>query len=106
MQAFLTILRTDNEEVSVVTLKIITDLHKNYKNVLEEHVQPFLDIVKEMFGNMESAINENFGEESASVSIICFRFLSFYLFYYLVTTFPQHTIKWQPSNNNRRPAIH
>ena len=74
MQTFLTILRTDNEEVSVVTLKIITDLHKNYKNVLEEHVQPFLDIVKEMFGNMESAINENFGEESASVSIICFRF--------------------------------
>lgn len=62
------LLRTDNEDNAVVCLKIITDLHKNYKMVLELFVQPFLDIVKELFNNMDTAIAEAFdGGDGADV---------------------------------------
>ncbi|KAG9303929.1 hypothetical protein G9A89_005839 [Geosiphon pyriformis] len=54
------LLRTDNEENAVICLKIIIDLHRSYKHQLEDQVQPFLDIVQEMYRNMEQTVHEVF----------------------------------------------
>ena len=65
MLTLLRVLRYDNEDNALIALKIIVDLHKNYKNLLEEHVQPFLDIVREMYQNMEHAVALAFQDDSA-----------------------------------------
>ncbi|KAI9276344.1 FAT domain-containing protein [Sporodiniella umbellata] len=54
------ILRVENEENAVVCVKIIIDLHRSFRHVLEDQVQPFLDIVQEIFQNMEATVREAF----------------------------------------------
>ncbi|KAJ3211873.1 hypothetical protein HDU67_004198 [Dinochytrium kinnereticum] len=61
----LQILRNDNEENAVICLKIINELYKNYHAIVEDHVQPFLDIVKEMYGNMAQAVEDTFNNPVA-----------------------------------------
>jgi transformation/transcription domain-associated protein len=48
-------LRNDNEDNAVICLRILIELHKNFRNVpeLEEQVQPFFDFVCEMLSSME-----------------------------------------------------
>jgi hypothetical protein len=41
---------TDNEENALIALRIIFDLHKNYRPNLEDEVQPFLDFVVKVSG--------------------------------------------------------
>ncbi|KAG1474893.1 hypothetical protein G6F56_000065 [Rhizopus delemar] len=54
------ILRAENEENAVVCVKIIIDLHRSFRHVLEDQVQPFLDIVQEIFQNMEITVKDAF----------------------------------------------
>ncbi|CEG78070.1 Putative Transformation/transcription domain-associated protein [Rhizopus microsporus] len=54
------ILRVENEDNAVVCVKIIIDLHRSFRQVLEDQVQPFLDIVQEIFQNMETTVKEAF----------------------------------------------
>ncbi|KAI8925789.1 hypothetical protein BC831DRAFT_256646 [Entophlyctis helioformis] len=65
MKVLMSVLRTDNEENAVICLKIIVDLHKNYKTIVEDYVQPFLDTVQEMYQNMEKAVADAFGDDGA-----------------------------------------
>ena len=43
------LLETDNEENAVICLRIIFDLHKNFRPTLECEVQPFLDFVQRIY---------------------------------------------------------
>ena len=43
------LLETDNEENAVICLRIIFDLHKNFRPTLEREVQPFLDFVQRIY---------------------------------------------------------
>jgi transformation/transcription domain-associated protein len=70
MNTLMLLLRTDNEDNAVICLKIITDLHKMYKVVLESFVQPFLDIVKEMFNNMDQAITDTFSNGGGDTDMV------------------------------------
>ncbi|KAI9486745.1 MAG: hypothetical protein EXX96DRAFT_53394 [Benjaminiella poitrasii] len=54
------LLRVENEDNGVVCVKIITDLHRTYRHLLEDQVQPFLDIVQEIFKNMEQTVKDVF----------------------------------------------
>ncbi|KAI8368238.1 uncharacterized protein BYT42DRAFT_123486 [Radiomyces spectabilis] len=54
------LLRVENEDNAVVCVKIIIDLHRSFRHVLEDQVQPFLDIVQEIFQNMEQAVKDAF----------------------------------------------
>ncbi|KAG1055750.1 hypothetical protein G6F43_002312 [Rhizopus delemar] len=47
------LIRVENEDNAVVCAKIIIDLHRAFRNLLEDQVEPFLDIVLEIFKNME-----------------------------------------------------
>ena len=57
-------LENDNEENAVVCSRIIIELHKNYRSsssaagtsILESQVQPFLDIVQRIYGNLPKAM--------------------------------------------------
>ena len=60
MTLLMHILRTDNEENAVLSLKIMIDLHRNYKSVVIEQVQPFLDFVYEMYQNMPAIVKDAF----------------------------------------------
>ncbi|KAL5037675.1 transcription-associated protein 1 [Batrachochytrium dendrobatidis] len=65
MRVLMIVLREDNEDNGSISLKIIVDLHKNYKMLAEEFVQPFLNIVQEMYQNMEKAVTDAFGDINA-----------------------------------------
>jgi transformation/transcription domain-associated protein len=64
MALLMQILRTDNEENAVLSLKIMIDLHRNYKTVVAEQVQPFLDFVFEMYQNMPNIVKDAFETNS------------------------------------------
>ncbi|CAJ0847590.1 5741_t:CDS:2, partial [Entrophospora sp. SA101] len=57
-----------NEDNAVICLKIIIELHRCHKNLLEDQVQPFLDIVKEMYANMEKAVRDAFDTPGTAVA--------------------------------------
>ncbi|OAD77362.1 hypothetical protein PHYBLDRAFT_36397 [Phycomyces blakesleeanus NRRL 1555(-)] len=58
------LMRVENEDNAVVCVKIIIDLHRTYKNVVEDQVQPFLEIVQEIFCNMEQTVKDAFDAPS------------------------------------------
>ncbi len=64
MDCMMAVLQDDNEENAVTALKIIIDLHRSYKQVLEEHVQPFLELVQKFYRGMGQTVQEVFGDES------------------------------------------
>ncbi|CAO3698502.1 unnamed protein product [Rhizopus microsporus] len=58
------LIRVENEDNAVVCAKIIIDLHRAFRNVLEDQVQPFLDIVLDIFKNMEQTVKDLFDAPS------------------------------------------
>jgi len=56
------VLETDYEESALIVLRIIFDLHKNYRPNLSDSVQPFLDFVVSAYSNLENSILESFGD--------------------------------------------
>lgn len=66
------ILLVENEDNAVVCVKIIIDLHRSFRQVLEDQVQPFLDIVQEIFQNMEQTVHDSFDnpDQIATVNIL------------------------------------
>ncbi|KAF9581361.1 hypothetical protein BGW38_001654, partial [Lunasporangiospora selenospora] len=61
------LLQVENEDNAVTCLKTIIDLHRSYKQILESQVQPFMDIVKEMYGNMEQTVKDHFDNPGTPV---------------------------------------
>ena len=49
MVALMSLMAIDNEDNVVVCLKIIVDLHKNYTQLMDDQVQPFLNLVKDIY---------------------------------------------------------
>ncbi|KAG4306575.1 hypothetical protein PORY_000563 [Pneumocystis oryctolagi] len=68
MQVLMKLLHADNEENAILCLKIMIDLHRNFKQNLEEYVQPFLDFVLEVFKNMPQVVEESFSSNNSSKS--------------------------------------
>lgn len=58
MRIMMNTLRNDNDENATTCLRIIIELHKNFRNVpaLEEYVQPFFDFVRDMLQLMEQNV--------------------------------------------------
>lgn len=60
LETLMELLKKENEDNAVICLKIIIDLHRSYKHQLGNLVQPFLDIVQEMYKNMEQTVKDSF----------------------------------------------
>uniref|UniRef100_A0A7I4F837 Non-specific serine/threonine protein kinase n=1 Tax=Physcomitrium patens TaxID=3218 RepID=A0A7I4F837_PHYPA len=59
------VLACDNEENGLICLRIIFDLHKNFRPALEPDVQQFLDFVREIYQNFRATVTYFFEESSA-----------------------------------------
>jgi transformation/transcription domain-associated protein len=75
MACLMNLMHVDNEENAVICLKIIVDLHKNYTSLMEEFVQPFLDLVKEIYGNMPTAVASAFEDGQVSSAELSLKYL-------------------------------
>lgn len=60
MTLLMDLARVENEENAVLCMKTIMDFQRNYQTQLSEHVQPFLNIIMDMFGQMPKAVRETF----------------------------------------------
>ncbi|KAK9468307.1 hypothetical protein V1512DRAFT_100627 [Lipomyces arxii] len=69
MQLLLQLLRTENEENGVLCMKIITALHRAYKAALADQIQPFLDLVIEMYKNMPIVVRDTFELHNSSIAL-------------------------------------
>lgn len=54
------LLRSENEENGILCMKVLTSLHRAYKTHLLEQVQPFLDLVIEIYKNIPQVVNDLF----------------------------------------------
>lgn len=60
-----TVLSCDNEENALTSLRIIFDLHKNYRPALESEVQPFLDLVQRVYKRLPESVFVAFPSRSS-----------------------------------------
>lgn len=67
MTAMLNVLRDDNEDNAVLALKVIIDLHRSFKAVLQDQVQPFLELVKKLYTNMKNTVEQAFESEASQL---------------------------------------
>ncbi|CBQ69344.1 related to TRA1-component of the Ada-Spt transcriptional regulatory complex [Sporisorium reilianum SRZ2] len=67
MTAMLSVLRDDNEDNAVLALKVIIDLHRSFKAVLQDQVQPFLELVKSLYSNMKNTVEQAFESEASQL---------------------------------------
>ena len=62
------VLSVDNEENALIALRIIFDLHKNYRPLLDSKVQPFLDLVRTLYASVPKTVERVFVRNSNSHS--------------------------------------
>ena len=63
------LLEVENEENAVICLRIIIDLHKNYRPALEGEVQAFLDIVLKIYSELQNTIATTFAVEASGTAV-------------------------------------
>lgn len=62
MKLLMDLVRIENEENAVLCMKTIMDFQRNYQKTpaVVDQVQPFLDLIRDMFGQMPKAVKETF----------------------------------------------
>ncbi|KAJ9105954.1 hypothetical protein QFC19_003288 [Naganishia cerealis] len=65
MSTALHLLKVENEENALLCIKIIIDGFRSHKEQTEQYVQPFLDLVKQMYANTKSVVEKEFGKSGA-----------------------------------------
>ncbi|KAK6354722.1 hypothetical protein TWF696_003861 [Orbilia brochopaga] len=60
MKVMMALVRIENEENAVLCMKIIMDFQRNYQKTLSDQVQPYLDLIQEMFAKMPQAVKDTF----------------------------------------------
>lgn len=57
----MSILKEDNEENGLQCMKIITSLHKSYKNYMSSKVEEYMDFLKSVYTNFFELVKDQFG---------------------------------------------
>lgn len=60
----MTLVRNENEENAVLCMKTIMDFQRTYHKSLGDHVQPFLNLIMDMFRQMTKAVEDTFGNDT------------------------------------------
>lgn len=58
------LVKIENEDNAVLCMKTIMDFARHQTKALGERVQPFLDLIQEMFESMDKAVNDTFDNPS------------------------------------------
>ncbi|KAI5780891.1 hypothetical protein EDC01DRAFT_259729 [Geopyxis carbonaria] len=64
MKLLMDLVRHENEENAVLCMKTIMDFQRNYQRQLASLVQPFLDLIMDMFRQMPKAVKDTFDNAS------------------------------------------
>ncbi|OWB72805.1 hypothetical protein B5S31_g2527 [[Candida] boidinii] len=62
------LIKEENEENGIQCLKIITSLHKSYKDKLSSKVNEFIDIILEIYSNIPNLVDEQFGDSNTTTN--------------------------------------
>ncbi|KAF2455722.1 hypothetical protein BDY21DRAFT_71272 [Lineolata rhizophorae] len=62
----MSLVRIENEDNAVLCMKIIMDFQRHLTKVLADRVQPFLELIQEMFEMMEQAVRDTFDSPAAN----------------------------------------
>lgn len=62
------LVRVENEDNAVLCMKTIMDLERHQTTATAARVQPFLDLIQEMFQMMEQVVNDTFDNPSAATA--------------------------------------
>lgn len=68
LQLLMDVLHRDNEENALIALKTLFDLHRNYRPGLRNEVQPFLELVQQMYKNIQQTMKKQFAPVLATPS--------------------------------------
>lgn len=60
MNLLMDLVRIENEDNAVLCMKTIMDFQRNYQKELADQVQPFLNLIQEMFSKMPQAVKDTF----------------------------------------------
>ncbi|KAG8529873.1 uncharacterized protein KY384_005354 [Bacidia gigantensis] len=60
----LSLVRTENEDNAILCMKAVMDLERHQAEATSTKVQPFLDLIQEMFEAMENVVQETFDSSS------------------------------------------
>eukprot|EP00941_MAST-03F_sp_MAST-3F-sp1_P001870 g1870.t1 len=63
------VLEHDNEDNALVALRIIFDLHKNFRPNLGDEVEPFLVFVQQLYQSLRHTVHESFGNKNANRTV-------------------------------------
>eukprot|EP00658_Telonema_sp_P-2_P025418 TRINITY_DN20235_c0_g1_i3.p1 TRINITY_DN20235_c0_g1~~TRINITY_DN20235_c0_g1_i3.p1 ORF type:complete len:338 (+),score=86.97 TRINITY_DN20235_c0_g1_i3:64-1014(+) len=64
MRLAMGLLESDNEPNAVICLRIIFELHKNYRPQLQNEVQPFLDFVQKIYRDLKPNVDRILGPQT------------------------------------------
>ncbi|KAI9850594.1 MAG: hypothetical protein M1838_005379 [Thelocarpon superellum] len=62
------LVQVENEDNAVLCMKTIMDLQRQQTKVLADRVQPFLDLIQEMFQTMDQAVHDTFDNPAAAAA--------------------------------------
>lgn len=70
MKLLMDLVRVENEENAVLCMKTIMDFQRNYQKTpaVVDQVQPFLDLIRDMFKQMPKAVKETFDNPAAGAT--------------------------------------
>ena len=68
IETLMTLVRVENEENAVLCLKTIMDLERHQPKSTESKVLPFLELIQEMFDQMEQVVAETFDAPAVAAS--------------------------------------
>lgn len=60
LEMLMKLLRIDNEDNGVLCMKILTSFHRAYKTHIQDQVEPFLNLVIEIYKNIPQVVRETF----------------------------------------------
>lgn len=64
----MSLVKLENEDNAVLCMKTIMDFQRHQTKALADRVQPFLDLIQEMFETMEQAVHDTFDSNTASTA--------------------------------------
>jgi transformation/transcription domain-associated protein len=65
----MTLVKIENEDNAVLCMKIIMDFQRHQTKALQDRVQPFLDLIQEMFETMEQAVQDTFDNPAPALAV-------------------------------------
>lgn len=68
MSLLMDLVRIENEDNAVLCMKTIMDFQRNYQKTLLDQVQPFLNLIQDMFSKMPQAVKDTFDNPSSGAT--------------------------------------